>query len=78
MKPYINWGGSTEGLTTVVAVHCSPSGDVLSVSVTRSSGNEAWDQAVVGAVERAAPLPPDNNGQTPPNIRITFHASDAG
>ncbi|WP_420792819.1 TonB C-terminal domain-containing protein, partial [Kosakonia radicincitans] len=42
------------------------------------SGNEAWDQAVVGAVERAAPLPPDNNGQTPPNIRITFHASDAG
>ncbi|WP_414444035.1 cell envelope integrity protein TolA [Burkholderia sp. 22PA0106] len=75
VKPFITWGGSREGLETRVQVRCSPSGDVLGVTVTRSSGNSAWDDTVVSAVRNASPLPPDTNGSTPGNIAITFRAA---
>lgn len=78
VKPNINYGGSTDGLTTVVMVHCAPSGTVLSVSVVRHSSNPVWDSAVVDAVRASSPLPPDVDGQTPGNIRITFHAAEGG
>jgi colicin import membrane protein len=34
-----------------------PTGDVVSVRVTQSSGNPAYDAAVVRAIERSSPLP---------------------
>lgn len=76
VKPFIVWNGATEGLVTRVQVRCSPSGDVLGVSVVKPSGNPAWDKTVVGAVRAASPLPPDTNGSTPANIAITFRAAE--
>ncbi|MDC6130873.1 cell envelope integrity protein TolA, partial [Burkholderia gladioli] len=76
VKPFIVWNGATEGLVTRVQVRCSPSGDVLGVSVVKPSGNPAWDETVVGAVRAASPLPPDTNGSTPANIAITFRAAE--
>ncbi len=34
-----------------------PTGEVLSVRVTQSSGNVAYDEAVVRAIEKSSPLP---------------------
>jgi colicin import membrane protein len=34
-----------------------PTGDVVSVRVTQSSGNTAYDEAVVRAIEKSSPLP---------------------
>ena len=34
-----------------------PTGEVLSVRVTQSSGNPAYDDAVVRAIEKSSPLP---------------------
>ena len=34
-----------------------PTGDVVSVRVTQSSGNAAYDEAVVRAIEKSSPLP---------------------
>lgn len=34
-----------------------PTGDVVSVKVTQSSGNPAYDEAVVRAIEKSSPLP---------------------
>lgn len=76
VKPNIVWGGERTGLTTVVAIRCAPSGDVLSVSIRRSSGNSGWDQAVVNAINASVPLPPDSNGRTPSDITITFKAAE--
>ncbi|WP_306715057.1 cell envelope integrity protein TolA [Burkholderia dolosa] len=76
VKPNIVWGGERAGLTTVVAIRCTPSGDVLSVSIRRSSGNSGWDQAVVNAIQASVPLPPDSNGRTPSDITITFKAAE--
>ncbi|NDP48510.1 MAG: cell envelope integrity protein TolA [Sulfuriferula multivorans] len=42
-------------------VRCSvrllPTGEVLSIKVTQSSGNVAYDEAVVRAIEKSSPLP---------------------
>ncbi|MCA8242143.1 cell envelope integrity protein TolA [Burkholderia sp. AU32262] len=76
VKPNIVWGGERAGLTTVVKIRCTPSGDVLNASVSRSSGNSGWDQAVVNAIHASVPLPPDSNGRTPSDITITFKAAE--
>ena len=38
-----------------------PTGEVLSVRVTQSSGNVAYDEAVVRAIEKSSPLPLPND-----------------
>ena len=38
-------------------VRLLPTGEVLSVKVTQSSGNVAYDEAVVRAIEKSSPLP---------------------
>ena len=66
-----SFGAASErGLTTVVKIRCTPSGDVLSASVSRSSGNSGWDQAVVSAIHASVPLPPDSNGRTRRTLRL--------
>ena len=70
--PNISWGGETEGLETVVAVRCSPTGTLLSASISRSSGNAAWDAAALRAVQRSDPMPLDTNGKAPESFLITL------
>jgi colicin import membrane protein len=42
-------------------VYLLPTGEVQSVRVTKSSGNNAYDEAVVRAIEKSSPLPlPDD------------------
>jgi colicin import membrane protein len=47
---------------TTVTVHCAADGNLLSETISRSSGNAAWDDAVVKAVQAANPLPVQSNG----------------
>lgn len=72
VRPNISWGGETSGLETVVSVRCSPTGTLLSATISRSSGNPAWDDAALRAVQRTDPMPQDINGKTPPNFLITL------
>ena len=72
VRPNISWGGETEGLETVIAVRCSPTGTLLSASISRSSGNAAWDAAALRAVQRTDPMPLDTNGKTPEHFSITL------
>ena len=47
-----------------VAIRLSEKGELLDVSLTKASGNEVFDSAVLGAVKKAAPFPPP-----PPNLK---------
>ncbi|TDN59317.1 colicin import membrane protein [Paraburkholderia sp. BL10I2N1] len=58
--------------SAVIAVTCTPSGALLSVTVQRPSGNPRWDRAVVAAVEKSDPMPRDVDGNTPASFVITF------
>ena len=53
VRSNIIWSGDTSGLQTVVSVRCSPTGTLLSATVTRSSGNQAWDDAANTYLVRA-------------------------
>ena len=50
---------------TVVQVRLAPDGAILSRTMTASSGDNAWDQAVLSAIDATQSLPRDDNGQFP-------------
>ncbi|MBB5547108.1 cell envelope integrity protein TolA [Paraburkholderia fungorum] len=72
VRPNISWGGETEGLETVISVRCSPTGTLLDAQISRSSGNAAWDDAALRAVQRSNPMPQDIDGKTPTSFKITL------
>ncbi|MFM0046497.1 cell envelope integrity protein TolA [Paraburkholderia sediminicola] len=72
VRPNISWGGETEGLETVISVRCSPTGTLLDAQISRSSGNQAWDDAALRAVQRSNPMPQDIDGKTPTSFKITL------
>ena len=59
-----------------VEVTCSATGEILSKKLTRSSGNTAWDEAVMNAIEKTGTLPRDENGNMPPKISFGFRPRD--
>ncbi len=55
-----NWArppGAQTGLQCTVRVRLVPSGDVLQVTVVKTSGDERFDRSVENAVYKASPLP---------------------
>ncbi len=52
-----NKTGLPKGLECVLSVHTVPGGEVISVAVNKTSGNEVFDRRAVTAVEKASPLP---------------------
>lgn len=59
-----NWirpASAPDGLNCLVRVRLAPGGEVLAVSIVKSSGNTLFDRSVENAVFKAAPLPvPDD------------------
>ena len=72
VRPNIVWAGPALGLETAISVHCAPTGSLLSATITRSSGNAAWDMAALRAVQRSDPMPLDADGRTPPDFVIVL------
>ncbi len=66
----------TEALPPTLAadaeVRAAPDGRILSRRVVKSSGNPAWDEAVLRAIDRTATLPRDVDGRVPGTLVITF------
>ncbi len=56
----------------VVEVDCAPDGSILSVRLSRSSGNALWDSAVLRAVEKSDPMPRGEGSRAPRRFTITF------
>ena len=52
-----NKTGLPRGLKCVLSVQTVPGGEVINVTVNKSSGNEVFDRRAVTAVDKASPLP---------------------
>ena len=59
-----------------VEVIVSPSGQIMGMKLTQSSGNADWDQAVLKAIEKTGTLPRDENGKIPQKIPFVFRPRD--
>lgn len=62
--------------TADVEVTCSPSGKIESVDLVKSSGNSAWDEAVLNGLRKTAILPRDVDGSVPTRLVFSFRPRD--
>jgi colicin import membrane protein len=77
IKPNIVFTADIAGNpTATVEVRVSPDGTITSRKLLKSSGNAAWDEAVLKAVDKTEVLPRDTDGQVPPSMEISFRPKD--
>ena len=59
-----------------VEVRTTPGGTITSQRLVKSSGNKAWDDAVIKAIIRTETLPRDTDGLVPTPLIIEFRPKD--
>ena len=77
IKPNITFTEDVAGNPKAeVEVRTSPDGTIISRKLMSSSGNKAWDEAVLKAIDKTATLPRDEDGRVPPILVISFRPKD--
>jgi colicin import membrane protein len=77
IKPNIVFTDVVSGNPTAEAyVRVAPDGTIVSVKLTKSSGVQAWDDAVVRAIEKTERIPRDVDGTIVPAFPIRFSPKD--
>lgn len=66
----------SQRLVTEVLVRCAPDGLIIGRRVVKSSGNSAWDEAVLKAIDKTERIPRDIDGRVPAEFPIVFSSSD--
>jgi colicin import membrane protein len=59
-----------------VEVRTTPGGTITSQRLVKSSGNKAWDDAVIKAIIRTETMPRDTDGRVPTPLIIEFRPKD--
>ena len=60
----------------VVQVRAAPDGTIVAKKLIQSSGNKAWDDAVLRALDKTESLPRDVDGRVPSTLEIGFRPQD--
>ena len=77
IKPNITYPGEAIGNPRAeVEVKVNPDGTILSRRIVQSSGNKAWDDAVLRAIDKTEVFPKDSDGRVPPVIVLGFRPLD--
>ena len=77
IKPNITYPGDVAGNPRAeVEVRVAPDGTIISRRIAQSSGNKAWDDAVLRAIDKTEILPKDTDGRVPPLIVLGFRPLD--
>lgn len=69
-------GEVTNNNAAEVEVRTGAGGTILSRRLVKSSGNPAWDDAVLRAIDKTARLPPDTDGRVPASLLIAFRPKE--
>ena len=78
LKPNVVFADSISGNPAVeVEIHCAPDGTIIGRRITKSSGSQAWDDAVLRAIDRTGTLPRDTDGKALATIPISWKPLDA-
>ena len=73
MKPNIVYPDAISGNPrAVVEVRAAPDGTIVGKKLIQSSGNKAWDDAVLRALEKTETLPRDVDGRIPQPMTLVF------
>jgi len=59
-----------------VEVRAAASGTIISRRLLKSSGNAAWDEAVLRGIDKTGALPRDTDGRVPSTVIVSFRPKD--
>lgn len=59
-----------------VEIRLSPDGTIMSSKLVKPSGNKAWDDAVLKAIDKTQTMPRDTDGRVPSSMIIGFKPRD--
>ncbi len=77
VKPNIVYPDAISGNPrAVVEVRAAPDGTIVGKKLIQSSGNKAWDDAVLRALDKTETLPRDIDGRVPSSLEIGFRPQD--
>ena len=77
VKPNIVYPDAISGNPRAeVEVRLSPDGTIVGKRLVQSSGNKAWDDAVLRALDKTETLPRGVGGRVPPSLAIGFRPQD--
>ena len=77
IKPNIVFTEELVGNTPAeVEVRCAPDGTIVGKKLVKSSGNTAWDNAVLKAIDKTEVLPRDVDGRVHSPLLISFRPKD--
>jgi len=77
VKPHIVYPDAVSGNPRAeVEVRAAPDGTITGTKLIQSSGNKAWDEAVLRALQKTETLPRDVDGRVPSSLVIGFRPKD--
>lgn len=77
IKPNITFTDDVVGNSPAeVEVRCAPDGTIVGRKLIKSSGNTAWDNAVLKAIDKTEVLPRDTDGRVHSPLLISFRPRD--
>jgi colicin import membrane protein len=77
IKPNITFADDVIGNPAAeVEVKCAPDGTIVSRKLLKSSGNTAWDNAVLKAIDKTEILPRDTDGRVHSPLLLVFRPKD--
>lgn len=77
VKPNIVYPDAISGNPRAeVEVRLSPDGTIVGKRLVQPSGNKAWDDAVLRALDKTETLPRDVDGRVPSSLTIGFRPQD--
>lgn len=77
VKPHIVYPDAVSGNPRAeVEVRAAPDGTITGTKLIQSSGNKAWDDAVLRALDKTETLPRDVDGRVPSSLVIGFRPKD--
>ncbi len=59
-----------------VEINCAPDGTIIGRRITKHSGSQVWDDAVLRAIDRTGTLPRDTDGKALASIPISWRPQD--
>ena len=77
VKPNIIFADDIQGNPAAeVEVRTTPDGTIMTPRLVKSSGNKAWDDAVIKAIIRTVTMPRDVDGRVPTPMILSFTPKD--
>jgi colicin import membrane protein len=77
VRPNVLFTANVEGNPSAeVEVRTAPDGTIVGQRLVKSSGNKAWDDAVIKAIIRTEIMPRDIDGRVPTPMIITFRPEE--